>query len=323
MAPTGWRGGVSAGPPGWRLDRGDPRWPACLDDLAACDERDRVVRLFVDGDLPPLPGVALVGARRPTLQGLEVARRIGADLGRRGVTVVSGFAVGVDAEAHRGCLAGGGRTVAVLGCGLAVTYPRAHGTLRTELTRTGALLSEYPPTDGPLPWHFPLRNRIIAALSRAVIVVEAGEGSGALSTAHRAMELGREVLAVPGSIMGTACAGSNRLLRDGARPYLDPSDLSDLVPECRAELPGIALGGGCGGSRARRRPGGDGTRPRPEPRALGQRLLDLLGAEPVHREVLARGLDLGAPDVAVLIGELELTGAVRSLPGGRVVRARW
>ena len=298
------------------LEAGDERWPPGLADLDQLGGPSGVRSLWVEGELPALPGVAVVGSRQATVAGLEAARRIGADLGRRGVTVVSGFATGVDGAAHRGCLGAGGQTVAVLGCGLAVDYPRSHSGLRTEVSVRGAVVSEYTAWDAPRAWHFPHRNRIIAALSRAVVVVEAGEKSGALSTARWAADLGREVLAVPGSILGPAHQGSNRLLRDGARPYLDVSDLSDLFPEC--VTPPV--------SNRRRK----GALPRdPDPRLVvggrshASHLLTLIEAEPVHRELVAQALGLDPIELAVLLGELELEGHVRSLPGGLVARARW
>lgn len=300
----------------FRLQPSDPGWPAGLSDLGHLGEQHAVHSLWVDGELPALPGVAVVGARRAGATAQEVARRIGADLGRRGVTVVSGFARGVDGGGHRGCLAAGGRTVAVLGCGLDVDYPSQHGSLRTDVRTAGALVTEYEADDIPVAWRFPQRNRIIAALSRAVVVVEAGVESGALSTAHWAADLGREVLAVPGSILGPGSQGSNRLLRDGARPYLDVSDLADLFPECSAppapfrdrRVARSREGRPCEGSA-----GGDEV----------SRLLALVGAAPVPRELVARALGLGASDLAILLGELELAGSVRSIPGGLVVRAAW
>ena len=295
---------------------GGAGWPAPLDDLAALHPSLAVASLWVEGDLPELPelpGVAVVGARRATPVGREVARRIGAELGGRGVTVVSGFAEGIDAAAHRGCLAAGGRTVAVLGCGLAVPYPRAHQGLRTELSLRGALMTEYTAWDSPLRWHFPTRNRIIATLARVVIVVEAGASSGALSTARWAADLGREVLAVPASILAEGSAGSNRLLRDGARPYLDISDLADLLPPLSGGPP---PGDGWEPSEASRGRGGAA----PGQGGLAVRLLAVIGAEPVPRELVAHALGLGARDLAVLVGEMELCGSVRSLPGGLVQR---
>ena len=301
---------------GHRLAAGAGCWPPGLADLDQLGGSCGVRSIWLEGELPPLPGVALVGSRQATFAGLEAARRIGADLGRRGVTVVSGFALGVDAAAHRGCLAAGGQTVAVLGFGLAVDYPRSHRGLRTEVSLRGALVSEYTAWDGPRAWHFPHRNRIIAALSRAVVVVEAGEKSGALSTARWAADLGREVLAVPGSILGQANRGSNRLLRDGARPYLDVSDLADVFPEC-------AVPGASDRRRRPERPGGEAANPPLEAGDHAARLLALVSAEPVPRELIGRALGLGASGLAVLLGELELEGHVRSLPGGLVARPRW
>jgi DNA processing protein len=297
------------------LEAGDPRWPAGLSDLGALGKPCQPSSLWVEGQLPALPGVAVVGARAAGVMGQEVARRIGGDLGRRGVTVVSGFALGVDAAAHRGCLAAGGQTVAVLGCGLAVDYPRSHRGLRTEVSLRGALVSEYTAWDAPRAWRFPHRNRIIAALCRAVVVVEARERSGALSTARWAADLGREVLAVPGSILGPLSEGSNRLLRDGARPYLDVSDLADLFPECAAPaVPDLHRA-------ARSQAGEERTAPCQGPDPVS-RVLALVSAEPVPRELIGRALGLGAPGLAVLLGELELDGQVRGLPGGLVARAR-
>jgi DNA processing protein len=297
------------------LRPGEPRWPAGFSDLQELGDRYRVPSVWVEGELPALPGVAVVGARAAGGTGQEAARRIGGDLGRRGVTVVSGFARGVDAGAHRGGLAAGGRTVAVLGCGLDVDYPPEHVALRREVAASGALVTEYEAGDSPLGWRFPQRNRIIAALSRAVVVVEAGAGSGALSTARWAAELGREVLAVPGSILGPANQGSNRLLRDGARPYLDVSDLADIFPECAAPRPSDRR-------RGPARPGGERSAPLGV-RDHAARLLALVSADPVPRELIGRALGLHASGLAVLLGELELEGHVRSLPGGLVARARW
>lgn len=234
------------------------------------------------------------------------------ELGRRGITVVSGLAVGVDTAAHRGCLAGGGRTVAVLGCGLDVDYPPQNRPLRELVVASGALVSEYGLDDAPIAWRFPNRNRIIAAMARAVVVVEARAESGALSTARWAADLGREVLAVPGSILSAANAGSNRLLRDGARPYLDVTDLSDVFDQCGDCLPGMNAAAANTDPATFANHSSSATR----------RLLELLGTEPVHREVLGRALDIGAADLAVLVGELELAGSVRSAAGGFVSRSQ-
>ena len=300
----------------FRLAAGDTRWPACLSDLGALRGCPWVHALWVEGELPALPGVAVVGSRRASVAGVETARRIAGDLARRGVTVVSGLARGVDSAAHGGCLGAGGRTVAVLGCGLDVDYPPQNSGLRRKVGASGALISEYGLDDAPLSWHFPHRNRIIAGLCSAVVVVEARVGSGALSTARWALDLGREVLAVPGSILGRGNEGSNRLLRDGARPYLDVSDIEDLLPAwARAQVPPPRIDGSAHrdpGTGRQRRPDGDRSR-----------LLAIIGAEAVHRESLGVALGLGASELAVLVGEMELAGSIRTLPGGLVSRTRW
>lgn len=317
-------------PPRRWLASGDPDWPVELSHLEQLHHPLAVRRLWVEGngELPPFPGVAVVGPRRATAAALETARRIGADLARFRITVISGFAKGVDAAAHRGCLAAGGRTVAVLGCGLDVDYPPEHRELRQQISLAGARVTEYEHEEKPQSWHFPRRNRIIAALAKAVIVVEADVQSGALSTASWAARLGREVLAVPGSILSPANAGSNLLLRDGARPYLDPTDLSDVFPQCFLEPPRPANGA----RRARGRPPlgapltmlplpppSDGVSLEPTSETPSQRLVRVLGADAVPRELLVRTLGIEPAQLAVLLGELELAGIVRCLPGGLVI----
>jgi DNA processing protein len=162
--------------------------------------------------------VALVGARAASAYARDVAERLGEDLARRGIVVVSGLARGVDGASHRGALAGGGTTIAVLGSGADVIYPPEHTDLAAQIARQGgAVISELPPGAEPLPWHFPLRNRIISGLCAAVVIVEAGQKSGSLHTARAALEQGREVMAVPGSVLSERNRGSHALLRDGAK----------------------------------------------------------------------------------------------------------
>ncbi len=162
------------------------------------------------------PWIAVVGTRAPSPYGLRFARSLSEDLARRGAVVVSGLARGIDGAAHAGALAGGGPTVAVLGCGADLTYPPEHAGLASEIAGRGALASEHPPGTPPHPGHFPRRNRIVAALAAAVVVVEAPESSGALLTARIANELGRQVLAVPGPADRGSHRGCHRLIRDGA-----------------------------------------------------------------------------------------------------------
>jgi DNA processing protein len=209
---------------------------------------DPPLGVFVRGSLPGGHAVAVVGARRATAYGREVAEYLGREIARAGVAVVSGMARGVDAAAHRGALAGGGATVAVWGGGPDRVYPREHVSLADEIAATGCLVTEYPLGCPPRAHHFPERNRIIAGLAEAVVVVEADERSGALITARLALEEGREVMAVPGSVFSRLSAGPNGLLRAGAAPVLTADDvLSALglapqgatVPE--AEPPLLAL----------------------------------------------------------------------------------
>jgi DNA processing protein len=199
----------------------DPRFPAGLADLP-----DPPVGLFVKGSPPAGPAVAVIGTRRCTPYGLALARALGAGLATAGVAVVSGLARGVDGAAHAGTLEAGGKGVAVLGCGIDRWYPAEHRRLGEQVVAMGgAVVSEYPPGRPPEPWRFPVRNRLIAAWSRAVVVVEAGETGGALITARLALELGRDVLAVPGDIDRPASMGTNLLIRDGAQPVLGVEDL--------------------------------------------------------------------------------------------------
>jgi DNA processing protein len=173
------------------------------------------------------PTVAIVGSRGATTYAMDVAYRLGQELAARGVVVASGLARGVDSAAHRGCLAGGGRTVAVLGSGLDRVYPPEHESLGKQISCKGSLISELWPGAAPLPEHFPLRNRIISGISLAVVVVEASEKSGSLITARCALEQGRDVMAVPGSVLTGRNRGSHSLLKDGAKVVESADDILD------------------------------------------------------------------------------------------------
>jgi DNA processing protein len=283
------------------LARGAAGWPATLEHLAAPP-----AELWIRGPLwpPPVAAVAVVGARAATLTGLEVARELGRELAATGVLVISGLARGIDAAAHRGALEAGGPTLAVLGCGVDVCYPPGHEQLLDAVCAAGAAISEDPLGSEPLAWRFPRRNRLIAALSVAVVVVEAGERSGALSTARHAADLGRDVFAVPGSVRSQQSRGTNLLIRDGAIPLLEVADLAAAVPE-------VAAAG-------TRRPRAEPAEP-PADAAL-RSLLELIGSDPVHPDSLAEVTGVGAAELAVRLCSLELGGWVRSLPGGRVSR---
>jgi DNA processing protein len=210
---------------GWRWTTpGEDEYPELL--LATSDPP---LGLFVRGRLHHSPAVAVVGSRKATPYGRQVARLLGEELGRGGVVVVSGMARGVDEAAHRGALASKGVTWAVWGTGPDRVYPPEHLDLAEAVAASGALITEYPPGTPPRPHHFPERNRILAGLVQAVVVVEAAARSGALITARLAMEEGREVLAVPGNIFSELSVGPNTLLRVGARPLLTPRDLFDAI----------------------------------------------------------------------------------------------
>jgi len=210
---------------GWRwLVPGDEDFPPLLANIT-----DPPFGLFVRGRIVSAKTVAVVGSRKATPYGRQVARLLGEELGRAGVVVVSGMARGVDEAAHRGALDATGPSWAVWGAGPDRVYPREHEGLAEELAATGALMTEYPPGTPPRPHHFPERNRILAGLSEAVVVVEAAARSGALITARLAVEEGREVLAVPGNIFSRLSVGPNTLIRVGARPLLTPRDLFDAI----------------------------------------------------------------------------------------------
>jgi DNA processing protein len=257
--------------------------------------------------------VAVVGSRAASPYALQVARKLGADLARRRITVVSGMARGVDSAAHEGALDAGGVTVAVFGCGVDVIYPREHADLAARIRVSGALISEFPPETPPLASYFPQRNRIISGLALAVVIVEAAEKSGSLITARFALEQGREVLAVPGNILSGRNSGAHALLRDGAR-IVEGAD--DILEEIQ-----IGLRGGSGFLVP-----GSGF----EPGTAGSDLADSASQDPVllHMAV-AEPYDLdelsglsGMDRVTLLqrLLELELTGAVRRVDGGRFVR---
>jgi DNA processing protein len=204
----------------------DPQYPPWLRQIV-----DPPPVLWLKGRAPvlSLPAVAVVGSRDATPTGLAVARRLAGGLADAGLTVVSGMARGIDGAAHAGALDAGGRTVAVLGCGVDIAYPRSHEALAAETAASGAVASELPPGTPPLPGHFPLRNRIISGLARAVVIVEASERSGSLITARLALEQGRDVLAVPGGVASGRHRGCHALIKDGARLVETVEDILDEI----------------------------------------------------------------------------------------------
>lgn len=205
-----------------------PAYPPLLSDLhdppGVLFARGRVEAL---GRLREEPAVAIVGTRKPSPYGVEVAYSLGRGLGAAGVPVVSGLALGIDATAHRGCLEGNGLPVAVLAGGTDVVYPRRHRRLHQQVSETGIVLSEFPPGTPPYRWSFPARNRIMAGLARMTVVVEAADPSGSLITTDFARDLGRSVAAVPGPVTSRFARGTNGLLKDGAVPITGTEDVLD------------------------------------------------------------------------------------------------
>jgi DNA processing protein len=247
--------------------------------------------------------LAVVGTRRITAYGRQVAEELGGAMARNGITVVSGLARGVDAVAHRACLNNGGRTLAVLGSGVDRIYPPEHRRLAQEIVENGAIISDYPPGTPPEAANFPPRNRIISGLARATVVVEAGRSSGALITATFAVEQGREVFAVPGSIYSPASQGTNHLIQQGARPYLSPEDILEEL--------NVAMAGEQRTARA--------VLPAD---ATEARLYALLGANPVHVDELRNEVNLPIEQVSATLALMELKGLVRHVGGMQYVSVR-
>jgi len=273
----------------------DARYPAALTTIV-----DPPPVLWVRGVVDALSGhaVAIVGSRAGSPYALAVAERLAADLAARGVVIVSGLARGVDSAAHRGALAGGA-TVAVLGSGVDVLYPPEHAPLARDIEEEGAVISELVPGTPPKQWLFPLRNRIISGLSRAVVVIEAGEKSGSLITARCALEQGRDVLAVPGNVLSGRNRGAHALLRDGAK-IVESAD--DILEELRMCAPA--------------RPSGSGSAAPP----VDAILACLTPGEPSDLDALAERTGLSPSRLLPRLFELELQGSVARVGGGRFVR---
>ena len=261
----------------------------------------------VGGELPQdAPYVAVVGSRKASSYGRWAAEAIGYELARRGTVVVSGAAYGVDGHAHLGCLKAGGFTVAVLGCGVDRVYPPQHAQLLQSIASAGCLVSEYPPGDDPLPWHFPHRNRIIAGLSHAVVVVEASEKSGALITADMALEEGREVMAVPGPIGSPLSRGTNALIQKGAKLVMRVEDIGEELP-----YPWSSTGGGGKVEAAEAGAAEEGVD------AREAACLDLLQGNPRSLDWLAAKTGLPPGELLACLTSMSLKGWVAEEAGGR------
>ena len=291
------------------LTLADPCYPRQLLEI-----HDPPPLLWARGD-PALLGrprmLAVVGTRNPSAQGARDAKEFAGSLARAGVTVVSGLAGGVDAQAHRGALdagAQGGSTVAVLGTGCDRVYPAANRGLARELARDGLLVSEFALGQAALPAHFPRRNRIISGLSAGVLVTEAALRSGSLITARLAAEQGREVFALPGSIHNPTARGCHRLLRDGARLV---ESIDDVFDELGWQAPAA------GGDTAPQRRAED-----PPPGSAARQVLDCMGFDAIGFDQLQARSGRATPWLLEQLLELELLGRVQRLPGGRLQRIR-
>jgi DNA processing protein len=250
-------------------------------------------------DVMSAPSVAIVGSRAASPYGLAVAEQLAADLAASGVVIVSGLARGVDSAAHRGALSAGGRTVAVLGSGADVIYPPEHAALAAAIDRTGAVVSELVPGTGPQQWFFPLRNRIISGLSRAVVVIEASEKSGSLITARCALDQGRDVLAVPGNVLTGRSRGAHALLKDGAKIVESADDILEELGMAAAVRPSDAA----------------------VPVRGRDPIIDVLvPGETSDLDEISERSGLNSSRLLPRLFELEMQGLVRRVGGGRFMR---
>ncbi|MFQ6015003.1 MAG: DNA-processing protein DprA [Anaerolineae bacterium] len=278
----------------------DPAYPSHLRNIYSSPPL-----LYIKGELLPQDewAVAVVGTRRATVYGKEATRQLVGDLVRNGVTIVSGLARGIDSKAHQAALEGGGRTIAVLGCGIDIIYPQQNLKLAQAIIENGALVTEYPLGTPPEGSNFPPRNRIISGLSLGTLVVEAGVGSGALISADFALEQGREVFAVPGNMFNRGSKGTNRLIQQGAKLVLSVEDILEelnltMVTQ-QMEVREIV----------------------PE-NEMESRLLEYLSAEPVHVDELGQQSGLPIATVSSTLAMMELKGMVRQVGGMNYILAR-
>lgn len=284
------------------LTYGDAAYPVALREI-----HDPPMVLYVKGeDIPPrLTFLGIVGSRNPTHYGLKASEKIAQGLARRGLGVVSGMARGIDSAAHWGCLSGLGFTVAVLGTGIDVVYPESNRKLFEQITRKGAVISEFPLGTHPEPRNFPIRNRVISGLSRGVVVVEATMRSGSLITATQAVEQGREVFAVPGSVESFKSKGCHHLIKQGAKLVEHADDILeelglnfDFAPKTDTFKAPLL----------------------PPMDPVEKALYDIVGEYPMHIDQVAREANLEANVTASILTRLELKGVIRQLPGKLFIR---
>jgi len=259
--------------------------------------------LYVLGSLIPQDrrAVAIVGSRYPTTYGQMFAERIALGLSQRGITLVSGLARGIDSSAHRGALTAGGRTIGVLGCGIDIIYPPENRKLFDQVAAQGAILSEFPLGTPPDSDHFPIRNRVISGISLGVVVVEATLRSGSLITARFALDQGREVFAVPGNADSARSAGTNRLIREGAKLVTQAEDILEEISI--ASPPALEVP------------------PRPKLTDEEAKIFSILGPQSMHVNQVIALSALSSAQVSVTLLSLELAGHIKQLPGMRFIKA--
>ena len=301
---------------------GDPRYPQLLREIF-----DPPILLFARGRVDLLGSLALgvVGTRRPTPYGLAVAERLSADLAHAGLTIASGMARGIDTAAHKGALAAGGDTVAVLGCGVDVVYPSENRKLAAEIAAKGLIISEFPMGATAFPQNFPIRNRIISGMSLGVLVVEGAQYSGSSITAKLAMDQGREVFAIPGNITSKQSWGPNLLIKQGAKLVQDWNDvITELPAESRRHLIDKGRkrlesqeGATAGGIQASL-----GEEPASELGAAARRALQALQVDAaIHLDdLLEKVEDISPSEMIAALFELEMLGLVKQLPGKNFVK---
>ena len=289
------------------LVRGYPGYPRLLDEIFAPP-----LVLYVRGCLDVLqaPCIAVVGTRKPTIYGLQMAQGIAFDLAEKGFAIVSGLARGIDGAAHRGCLQAGGKTVAVLGCGIDVVYPKEHRQLMQQILQQGLVVSEFPPGTPPAPRNFPVRNRLISGLALGTVIIEARECSGSLITARLAMEQNREVFALPGNITSPPSFGPNFLIKQGAKLV---QSWRDIVEEMPPDLRSAVL---------QKEDMDCSSRVRPDPLSPEEaRIFNLLKPDEVTQfDQLYRSSGLDISELNEKLLSLEMRGWIRQLPGNLYVR---
>lgn len=278
-----------------------PDYPARLKEI-----HDPPPLLFADGDVKLLASlqIAMVGSRKMSATGRKVAMMLAGDLTRCGLTITSGLALGVDAASHEGALAADGRTIAVLGSGCDVIYPPRHRRLADRVRTRGLILSEFPLGTEARPHHFPQRNRVVTGMSLGTVVVEAALKSGSLISARLAMEQGREVFAVPGSVLNLSSRGCHKLIREGAK-------LTESVHDVVEELAGIVA------------PAAFTRTPMVQLSPAQHGLLSLVGSEPVSVDFLTESSGLSVAEVLSMLIELEIDGVVQMEPGGYTLTPAW